>query len=62
MALSVSDSAGVRLSSEITGYRDDMITGPNITALVAAHPWRVLNNPRDPLTFDLDSMAPRYIS
>ncbi|EGZ10298.1 hypothetical protein PHYSODRAFT_338963 [Phytophthora sojae] len=38
---------------EGTGYRDDLITSPNITALMADRPWQVLRNPGGPLTFDL---------
>ncbi|EGZ07772.1 hypothetical protein PHYSODRAFT_340814 [Phytophthora sojae] len=44
---------GIAQPAAGVGYRDDLITGPNITALMADRPWQALQNPADPLTFDL---------
>ncbi|EGZ15257.1 hypothetical protein PHYSODRAFT_333523 [Phytophthora sojae] len=44
---------GIAQPAAGVGYRDDLITGPNITALMADRPWQALQNPVDPLTFDL---------
>ncbi|EGZ26991.1 hypothetical protein PHYSODRAFT_257355 [Phytophthora sojae] len=44
---------GIAQPAAGVGYRDDLITGPNITALMADRPWQALQNSADPLTFDL---------
>ncbi|KAE9266189.1 hypothetical protein PF001_g30581, partial [Phytophthora fragariae] len=44
---------GTRKPIPGVGYRDDLITGANIQALINSRPWTVLANPATRLTFDL---------